>query len=204
MEPTTKRFSRRRNTALLGLSLALGAPGFATAAEVFVDFTNKGTFETGLYSKSGVQIEGSADLYFLDLNGVGIVGGETNTFVDHGESITFTFLDSAAVAVRYGLSAYGNLSGLRFTDSTIEAFGLNGESLGLRNPNISISPVNVSALFGHAPISSFRVTSDQDGFRFGYVSYDTYTPAVPEPGSMFLAAVGLAVLGIRLGRRPTP
>jgi len=202
MKIATKLRSTMRYIAPIGVSLVLVAPGLATAAEVFVDFTNKGTFDTGLYAESGVEVRGSADLHFLDLNGLGIVGGETDTFVDHGESITFTFLGGGAVAVRYGLSAYGNLSGIQFTDSTIEAFGLNGESLGLRNPNIGINPINVSFLFRDAPIGSFRVTSDQDGFRFGYLSYEAYVPAVPEPGTVAFVALGLAALGLRFERRP--
>ena len=56
---------------------------------------------------------------------------------------------------------------------------------------------DVSAFFGYAPISSFRVAANVDALRIDTV---TFSP-VPEPGALGLFACGLGGLVLCLRRR---
>jgi hypothetical protein len=149
-------------------------------AQTTVDFTSMGTFQVAELHAGGLTATGSADIYVLNLNGLGIVGGYTETYVDGNEVVTFRFDAGAAVQVSYFVSAAGNLDGDGDVgDSFLEAFDVSGHSLGSVPVN-GAGPFDVSAAFGDALLSGFRVTANLDGLRIGSVSYTTMpTPVVP-------------------------
>lgn len=133
-----------------------------------IDFSNNGTFSGPVYNTNGVTITGSADVVDGQ-NSLGILGG-VDPFgpgVSPGETITFTFDSGAASSVSFNFDAIGDSSpsigwgdgDFIFEIGTIEAFDLNGNSLGTRTPIFSNSfSVDVSQLYGGATISKFQLT----------------------------------------------
>jgi hypothetical protein len=105
----------------------------------------------------------------LNLNGLGVVGGASNTTADGAEALRFQF-SSVVVGVRYHVQLGNNLNGNGLVgESTLEAF-LGATSLG-------VVPLNgtgwkaVTTLFGGAPITSFVVRAAVDGVRINLLEY---------------------------------
>jgi hypothetical protein len=154
----------------LALIPLLLAPA-TSRAQTTVDFRTMGTFQVAELHAGGLTAIGSADIYVLNLNGLGIVGGYTETYVDGNEFVTFRFDAGAASQVSYLVSAAGNLDGDGDVgDSFLEAFDVSGHSLGSVPVNEG-GPHDVSAAFGNVPLSGFRVTANIDGLRIGSVSH---------------------------------
>ncbi|MGK7927607.1 MAG: hypothetical protein AB4290_20600 [Spirulina sp.] len=141
----------------------------------------------------------------LDITGSGIVdfssgslGIGDNGLIDDGESITFLFTDGLANLV----GTFSTVLTLDTGGSTpgagmIEAFDIDGISLG--NVNIStIEPqINVSNLFGNQLISQFTFTADSLGGRnFAEISFEPVPTSTLEP-SLLLALSALGLAGIK-------
>jgi hypothetical protein len=133
-------------------------------APITVDYSNQGTFQTPSLSLGGLTVTGSANINVTNLNGLGIVGGNTSVAVDGAEFIRFSVDSGAASAVSYVVATWGNLDGDGLSgEAIIEAFDASATSLGV----VAISEggtKDVSAMFGNESISAFVVTADGDLF----------------------------------------
>ena len=155
--------------------LSLAAVPLSGAASVTVDFSSMGTVTTPVLNFpdgniTGANSGGPADVHMLNLNGLGIVGGGSNSTVDGTERMRFQF--SALVdSTRYFVQLANNLNGNGLVgESTIEAF-VGATSLGTVAVN-STGWKNVTTLFGGAAISSFVVSANGDGVRIGALEYN--------------------------------
>lgn len=150
-----------------------------------IDFYTNGEFSGSVYKIDGVTITGSGTVVDgdsgLDGDSLGILGGADplGPAVSPGETITFSFDSGAASGVSLDWlyltdsADAGNQNG--FIDvGTLEAFNLNGNSLGTKTTGESF-PYNVSELYGGATISKFQLT----GIDTIGISSLTFTPAVP-------------------------
>lgn len=136
-----------------------------------VDYTNDGTFtQAMLYDlPPGVRVTGSNTINVLNLNGLGIVGGNNNNTVDGNEWIQFTF-DYPSLSTQYFVTSAGNIDLDGFVgEAVIEAFDEADLTLGMVMVNDSGSK-NLDALYPGARITRFRVTAMVDSFRVGSVS----------------------------------
>lgn len=172
------------------------------------------------FSQDGVTITGSHALYIgfseavdsfdpdfpfvvAATNGIGIVGGDvsaaffpevsfnSDAFIDSGESVLFSF-DSPVKSVSFSLFP-GSTIDLddAFSDpGTVEAFGIEGNSLG--TTSVDDTSFNVSAAFHNQTLSSFQFTTAIDiGTSISSVSFEPAT-AVPGPSPIF----GIGLLGM--------
>ena len=121
-------------------------------AATFVLFDNDGTFSTPAFVEDNVTVTGSADVHLFQSNGLGIVGGASDTLVDSFEYVDFTFT-TPVINATYRLDTFACTSnggscvgGLRW----IEAFTPGGVSLG--SIQTSGFDYTVSSLFGNVPI----------------------------------------------------
>jgi len=177
---------------LVGLGLVLIS---FSAQAAKVDFRDDGTFTAPSYSEGGVTVTGSGDIFALNLNGLGVVGGSFDNTVDGGEWIKFAF-DMPAENISYWISSAGQSGGSTPGKRTIEAFGVGGVSLGLFADEWS-GDADVSALYSGALIESFILTSEAvTSFRVGTVDFDlVQVSVVPLPAAIPLYASGLVLLG---------
>ena len=178
-------------------------------AATFVLFDNDGTFSTPAFVEDNVTVTGSADVHLFQSNGLGIVGGASDTLVDSFEYVDFTFT-TPVINATYRLDTFACTSnggscvgGLRW----IEAFTPGGVSLG--SIQTSGFDYTVSSLFGNVPIGRFRLTHDatiqniatgavSDGMRIAWITYDI--TVVPLPASVWLFGTGLLGL-VGMARR---
>jgi len=104
-----------------------------------VTFDDDGTFTTPSIVESGLTVTGSNTLNILNLNGLGVVGGEANFLIDAtgSEFVTFDFSGIATNVEYFAGSAGQDVSTCVNCGSTgeaqIEAFDSNNLSLGTRN-----------------------------------------------------------------------
>jgi len=129
----------------------------------------------------GVGFSGSGDLYVSAVTGIGVRNGPggLDYFIEPGESLTVELDEPAA-----GL-AYAQVSnGPAVPRARITAFGTTGAVFGQTEVE-SAGPVEVSALFGGAPLTGFDVAVLEGDLAL------TELTIVPEPGA---AAAGLAAL----------
>lgn len=196
----------------LGLAVLAGVPCAAIAAPVEVSFmtglpeyapAGQQDFQASSYTTGGVTLSGSANVFFYEANGAGIVGDD-NYYVDGSEFIDVFFAPGPVLDVEYFISvAFDDEGDVIFGERVLEAFAAGGGSLGTVWHDHQ-GWFSVSSLFGNVPIEGFSLTAPGfDGFRLGAVRF---TPAaestdVPEPASLGILAVGLfALAGLR--RRP--
>ena len=177
---------------IAGLGLVLISLGSEAAT---VDFRDDGTFTSPSYSEGGVTVTGSGDIYSLNLNGLGVVGGNFDNTIDSGEWIRFSF-DTPAENISYWVTSAGQAGGSTPGKRTIEAFGIGGISLGLFDDSWA-GVTDISVLYGGALIESFVLTSEAvTNFRIGSVDFDlVQVSAVPLPAAIPLYGSGLALLG---------
>src|SRR5919202_798904 len=135
-----------------------------------INFQTNGTFVGSVYDVDGVTITGSdvvADGPFT--LGIGI-DPRFEIFqyssVDQGETIVFAFDSGAATDVSYNLGGYSYNVLAR-----IEAFGVNGNSLGTVEQGGTFDSINVSQLFGGVAISKFQLTGSVGEFYIQQVSF---------------------------------
>ncbi len=173
-------------------------------AAITVDYSNIGTFTTASLNQGGVTVIGSnlvnVHQYDGSFKGLGIVGGTIwpyDTYVDSGESITFSFNAGAAADVRFYSSS---VRGLGTAYASISAVAPGGASLGSITVNLFSSPYDrdVSGLFGNVAMQSFTVTAgyNNSGQPTGFnVSSLAYTTQVPEPSTLIIWSLlgGLAI-----------
>jgi hypothetical protein len=115
----------------------------------------------------GVTITGSNALQLED--GLGIMGG-IDQYIDGGEWMHFELHKPGFVT--FSPRAGGNLDSDAFmVEMAVEAWDHNGISLGIQEL-VADSAVDVSALFGGAFVSAFRISMRGDGMRVGWLTID--------------------------------
>lgn len=167
-----------------------------------IDYSHQGTFTTPSLTQGGVTVTGSNTISVLNLNGLGIVGGSVDFFVDQSgsESIRFHFDNGPATDV---VVYFGAIAGFDTAFTRLEAFSQGGGSLGTRNIDLfdlGGFSLDVSAEFGGGPIGSFTLTPlntnlDNEETLF-IVSALSFEPvAIPEPISLVTFGL-LSVCGL--------
>jgi hypothetical protein len=164
-------------TIVIGLVagiLATSRP--ATAGEVFVDFKTQGTVTTFTLDQGFVQITADdgtspAQVFMLNLNGLGVVGGAADSTTDGMEALHFTF-DELVAEAEYHVGLANNLDADgKLGEHTLEAF-IGATSLGVVEVD-DIGWKNVPAMFGAVGVTSFTVRADVDGNRIDAMRYTT-------------------------------
>lgn len=144
-----------------------GPTGAAT-----VDYSDDGTFQTAAIDTvpPGVHVTSSGTINVLNLNGVGVLGGFSDTTIDGGESISFAF-DQPSASTTYVVAAAVNLDGDGLVgEASIEAFDAADASLGVASVS-ETGDISLDALFV-GPIKRFTITPDVDGFRLRSITVD--------------------------------
>lgn len=206
---------RRGSSWLVVVSLFLLATAEARAA-VTVNYSNIGTYNVTTLDLGGATVTGSSTIHVHQndgsWSGLGIVGGTIwpyYTYVDSGESITFSFNTGAAKDVWFhSSSVFG--SGTAYAN--IAAVAPGGASMGSVVVNLFSSPYDrdVSVLFGNAPMQSFTVTAlynggQPTGFNIWRLDFSPQDAAVPEPSALIIwSAAGLGAAGLAAWRRRHP
>ena len=172
-------------------------------ATTVVTFTGLGTFTTPSLSTGGVIVTGSANVNVDNLNGLGIVGGTSDFFVNFGEFMSFSFTSPSVTDV--GLR-FGAIGGAGTANTDIEAFQPGGASLGTLTRDLFSETTNpfwdISALFGDVALESFTLTPLNTNLggagtnvRASRISF------VPEPSTALLFASGLVAMAAGRRRR---
>lgn len=163
--------STRRITHLsIFIILALAMMPISVKARL-VNFTALGSFEIPVLNEGGITVTGSNNISVWELNGLGIVGGVSDNFLDVNEFIDFSFDVGAVTDVTYFLVITSNTDdGALTATHSIEAFGIGGAALGKKIVE-SGGRHSVSSLYGNQPMSRFRITMLSDSTRVGSVEY---------------------------------
>lgn len=139
-----------------------------------VDFTNQDPFtlDVPIFRSQGVTVTGSNTLRLLKFNGLGVIGGFDST-IDPGEWVDFSFDTGPVGDIQVFIQTANNVDGDgAFGEFFVEAFGVNGESLGVaRADNATVGNNNISSLFGNQLISRFRYSADNEYSRIANVSF---------------------------------
>ncbi len=166
--------------------------GAAQGSAVTVSFTDDGTFTAPSFSESGLTVSATTGVGLLNLNGIGVIGGLSDSFVEPLETLTFEF-PAPVVDV---LLDFGPAT----SNFTMEYEAFNPASLGTVQINAIFQPFNfnLSSFFAGQPMTSFTMTGVEgiaSGDRLGAITFTI----IPEPSTLALAAFGL--LGMLGGRR---
>ena len=183
--------------AILALEIAENT---SSALAETIWFNNLGTFQTPSLSFPSVVISGSAPVYALNYNGIGIFGGYASDYIDGHEFMAFHF-SQPAINISFGINNGGNLD----RNGTLGAhfllgYDASGDFLGSVPHNIipDGGPVtDVSGFFNNVPLSEFRILADVDGIGIRQLTFTL----VPEPSVFALAGLGAAALMIARRRR---
>ncbi len=168
-----------RHPSTLAVSLLAGLlliVSTAAAENVAIDFKLLGTQNTAALAVKDVVVTGDsgiapANVYMLNLNGLGTVGGVSDTLVDVSEALHFSFTTLVNDAT-FNIGIASNLNGNGLVgECKVEAF-VGATSLGIISVN-NTGLKNVSALFGGVALTKFTVRADGDGVRIDYISYKT-------------------------------
>jgi len=150
------------------------------AAQVTVDFHNKGTVSTAGFRESTLAATPELQAPVMRLtqyNGLGIVGGAYDAGIDPGESVLFT-LDLAATGVSYFVQFAQDANGNgRYGETAVEGYGADGVWLGTVTLD-GIGPMDVSAAFAGQPLTAVRVRPTEAMRIYSF----SYTP-VPLPAT---------------------
>ena len=167
--------------------------GAAQGSAVTVSFTDDGTFTAPSFSESGLTVSATTGVGLLNLNGIGVIGGLSDSFVEPLETLTFEF-PAPVVDV---LLDFGPAT----SNFTMEYEAFNPASLGPDvqiNAIFEVAPFNLSSFFAGQSMTSFTMTGVEgiaSGDRLGAITFTI----IPEPSTLALAAFGL--LGMLGGRR---
>ncbi|MBU1411410.1 hypothetical protein KKC22_07805 [Myxococcota bacterium] len=126
-------------------------------------------------SVAGITVTGSNTINVLNLNGLGIVGGISNSTIDGTEWIDFEF-DHPSASTQFHVPSAGNNDGDELAgEATIEIFDALDVSLGTLALQ-GVGTRDLDALFpGITMIQRVRITADVDNHRIGSF---TVRPAV--------------------------
>ena len=153
----------------LALSLAVvAASASAPSRAETIDFKSMGSFTTpdligtnfSITAESSPGVVGQVNV--LNFNGLGVVGGSNNFFIDGQEALIFQFTESPVAGLSLFSQSLGNGNGDSHLGSiTVQAFGVNGLSLGTV-PMADNFDQDVSGAFSGAPISKVIIRADAD------------------------------------------
>jgi|GEM_PF-2100469 len=131
----------------------------------YVDYTNRGTF-TAQYIEDGFSIvSGSATLNVLNLNGIGVIGGDEDNAVDPGEQVIFEFAPAATHAIL--MAQFGQ-------QASISGWGTFENPLG--TVSATVVPIDVTALFGGAALNQFMFEPVGGADRLSAVFFEVRCP----------------------------
>lgn len=176
-------------------------PGVTVDADVSSgSFSAAYTFASPLL-QCGLRLETAGGAFHVAAGGagLGIVGGASDR-IDAGESVLVQ-LGEPIPQVEYHLIDSTHVGGTAAPgDHFIEAFGVNGTSLGLRAASDGDAYIDLTALYGGAAIEAFELLGVNDSFRLDSVRF------VPEPapGTALAAFAALAAIARRRRAQPTP
>jgi hypothetical protein len=165
--------------------LLLAAP--AAAFDTVFNYQRAGTFNLTTAGICGISTSSpfGGNNVSLSPSGLGHVGGASDFDIDPGEAMDFRSALGVRPNASYRVLAASNPDGDALSgESLVEAF-VDDVSLGVV-PASGVGPIDVSALFGGAQISSFRVTA-LESIRVGSaqwklppgVSVDAYVAVAP-------------------------
>ncbi len=166
----------------------------ASAQDHLVNFTSLGTFTTSSLDIDHLSLtadDGTAPglVNVLNLNGLGVVGGLTDTMCDANEALHFAF-DTPVIDVHYTVFVANNIDGDGLVgEHFLEAFD-GATSLGVI-PQNDTGFHFVSQLFGGVPITSFTVRADGEGNRIDTLAYTVNPWSNVGPGLAGTHGVGL-------------
>lgn len=175
---------------------------------VTIAYDNLGTFTSFSYTTSGVTVIGSNTLNFLNLNGLGVVGGSDSIRVDPAgaspdESLDF-FADGPDSFASFlpNMKSISNLDGNSIDSFTVEAFDSFENSIGTfdySGTGIGISGDDVLSRIGVISADQIKITASGDAFILGSIEF-TPASAIPEPET-YGAFLGILALGWVVCRR---
>jgi hypothetical protein len=170
--------------ALLAAALLISAPE-SSGQNHFINFTTLGTFTTPTLNNGHLALsadDGAAPalVNVLNLNGLGVVGGDWDNMTDSDEALHFDF-DTPVTEVIYTVFVANNQDGDGLLgESFLEAFD-GATSLGVVAVN-DTGFHQVSNIFGGVPITSFTVRADGEGNRIDTLRYTVNPWADAGPG----------------------
>jgi hypothetical protein len=153
------------------------APSSSPFQSINLNLTEQPNLVAPVLTLGAVQFTGSANVFILQLNGIGIAGGLEDSLIDGTEWLDIAFLDGYAASVSMTIQAFDmDLDG-EFGEIVLEAFDAVGQSLGTRAVSAGglFSPLNVSEVFNSSLMSRFTVRSGGDIFRI--LAITTNNPA---------------------------
>lgn len=143
---------------------------------------------TSSFEICDAAITGSADVV-LTAAGLRIAGGNSPSLLEGSEWVRFDFEQpQTVVSYRNTAASDGNGNGT-VADAFVEGYGAGGVSLGLVSVH-GEGLKDVTALFGGAPLTGFRVVANVDAQRLSSVFYAPEA-GVAETGTAALAALVL-------------
>lgn len=169
-----------QRTPSFSLALGLAALAFATSAPVQAVTIDFQTFETtttanltgtnfSITAESSPGVAGQIQV--LRFNGLGVVGGAANSIVDGHEALIIRFTDAPVTDLSTFTAFQGNLDGDGDVGSTtVEAFGVDGASLGTA-AYVNTFTRDISTAFSGAPISSIVYRADVDSSRIATLTF---------------------------------
>ena len=189
--------------ATISMALSMMTVEIEPLQAATINFDSLPEIITPQFSQNGLTVTGSNDLFIgqtLLGDGLGIVGGNigeayppglvnSDQYIDNTESVLFSFNSAANKNV---FIRFGTLLELPEAENigTIEAFGVNGSSLGtIVLDSFSNSDFSISNLYDNASISAFSYSAAPG---IGTIGRSVSFTPVPEPG----AIASLALLGL--------
>lgn len=158
---------------VVGAGIILGAT--AAMADT-VDFTDNGTFSTQSLTEGIVTVTGSDAVSVRAGRGLGVLGG--SPLLEAGETLSFSFdnvVDNVLIGDYIAADLDGDGTDL---DATIEAFDVNGTSLGSVTTMIDPAfPIDVSGILAVSDLFKFDITISHDGIFVGSVSFQEVSGA---------------------------
>lgn len=157
------------------LTCVLATSGPVQAQSVVIDLKTLGTVTTfelsiDIFDITADDGAAPAEVFMLNLNGLGVIGGASNSTTDGSEALHFEFL-VPVVDAAYNVGVANNLDADGFVgEHFLEAFD-GATSLGTIARN-GVGWQEVSDLFGGVAVTSITVRADVDGNRIDGLRYE--------------------------------